>query len=413
MRLRQLSTTQSVIFFAPPEVHRSIQDHTKNYRGTFGSFDVISWTIEQTCRSIEHLQPLFIQQGLEYHARQQAQWGRPDAWWMDETIVKQVLESLEEPERHNLEELYGPATGSRFSLLSNLPTLGPEKAQAQLTKLKNIAKRTTQNAAHASMQEEQERELHVEVEEEKHSERPPPATALKHTLDPVMNHIVSTGLVPPGNSAINVAFNVVHQTSLSKLMPDQKGTNLLASPDFCKTVSRAQHERTDQYQRPLQWILWSNTAEQAMVISQHEANLLLPKIRRSTNTHLILYSAPTSRKTLQFNDLRYFSIPALPNGWQVPAAIKCEIGLFAGRTYFAWGDLAMVRAALGLSSGQVATDFGFGASNSNNSSQWCTFSLEFIGKWLELRRNGQDTASSPMGHVLSGRALTEGDGFFG
>jgi len=56
MRLRQLAISQSVIFFAPPEVHQSIL----NLRGKTGldhidSHDVIIWLLEQTCCNIEQL----------------------------------------------------------------------------------------------------------------------------------------------------------------------------------------------------------------------------------------------------------------------------------------------------------------------------------------------------------------------
>ena len=51
MRLRQLGTTQSVVWFAPPEVHQSILDcQGKGASAHIDSSDVVMWLLEQTCR---------------------------------------------------------------------------------------------------------------------------------------------------------------------------------------------------------------------------------------------------------------------------------------------------------------------------------------------------------------------------
>jgi hypothetical protein len=73
MRLRQLGTTQSVKFFAPPEVYQSILDLRGKSKGErIDSYDVICWLLEQTCRGIEQLQPLYYAQGMDFCRRTQA-----------------------------------------------------------------------------------------------------------------------------------------------------------------------------------------------------------------------------------------------------------------------------------------------------------------------------------------------------
>ena len=65
MRLRQLATTQSVTFFAPPEVHQSILDLCqKGPTELINSSHVVRWLLEQTCSGIEQLQPLYYAQGM-------------------------------------------------------------------------------------------------------------------------------------------------------------------------------------------------------------------------------------------------------------------------------------------------------------------------------------------------------------
>jgi hypothetical protein len=59
MRLRQLATSQSVVFYAPPEVDRSIRKLCGMGQGdVLSSPHVIRWLLEQTCRGNEQLRSL-------------------------------------------------------------------------------------------------------------------------------------------------------------------------------------------------------------------------------------------------------------------------------------------------------------------------------------------------------------------
>jgi hypothetical protein len=73
IRLRQLGTSQSITFFAPPEVHQSILDLCNKKSGdSLYSYDVICWLLEQTCSGIKQLQPLYFSQGADFCRRAQA-----------------------------------------------------------------------------------------------------------------------------------------------------------------------------------------------------------------------------------------------------------------------------------------------------------------------------------------------------
>jgi hypothetical protein len=79
MRLRQLATTQEIVFFAPPEVHQSILDlRKKSSEDKIDSYDVVCWLLEQTCSGIEQLQPLYYSQGIDFCRRTQAALSYPD-----------------------------------------------------------------------------------------------------------------------------------------------------------------------------------------------------------------------------------------------------------------------------------------------------------------------------------------------
>ena len=108
MRLRQLAISQSVVFFAPPEVHQSILNFRGQLiKGLIDSHDVIAWLLEQTCCSIEQIQPLYISQGLEYCRRRLAAQTNPEASFQQDQR-KAYLKVLEQPERYSLEKLYAP-----------------------------------------------------------------------------------------------------------------------------------------------------------------------------------------------------------------------------------------------------------------------------------------------------------------
>lgn len=78
MRLRELGTTQSIAFVAPPEVYRSIQDLVHPSadetlrRKPLVSADVIHWLLEQSCKANDQMTSLHVAQGLDFCRRTDA-----------------------------------------------------------------------------------------------------------------------------------------------------------------------------------------------------------------------------------------------------------------------------------------------------------------------------------------------------
>ena len=154
MRLRQLSISQSIVFFAPPEVHQSILNFRgKAARDFVDSHDVIVWLLEQTCCSIEQLQPLYISQGLEYCRRRLAALRNPDASTQYEQR-RAYLKVLEQPEKYSLEKLYAPdqKTKSRPVDAKGFPEMAGyvEKLNAMKKELRNTGD-TVQALTHQGM----------------------------------------------------------------------------------------------------------------------------------------------------------------------------------------------------------------------------------------------------------------------
>ena len=164
MRLRQLGVSQSVVFYAPPEVHQSILNfRKKTVRDTVDSADVIIWLLEQTCCSIEQLQPLYISQGLEYCRRWIAGQRSPQAA-SDPEQRTAYLKVLEQPEQYSLENLYAPdqKTKSRLIDTNEFPEIA--KYVKRLNTMKKELTNTVDTVQALAHQEvEQEREVEVEV----------------------------------------------------------------------------------------------------------------------------------------------------------------------------------------------------------------------------------------------------------
>jgi hypothetical protein len=116
--------------------------------------------------------------------------------------------------------------------------------------------------------------------------------------------------------------------------------------------------------------------------------------------HLLVYSAPVTKKMLHFSALKYYALPALPHGHTIPRWLTIELGIFAGRLYMGFEECVTLREYIepdkyGKRSGVLGTK-----------------AISFLLEWLALRRKGQDIMHTPMGYVCQGRLLDSGHAFF-
>ena len=164
MRLRQLGTSQSVIFFAPPEVHQSILDTTRKYRTgrPIDSYDVICWLLEQTCSGVEQLQPLYFSQGADFCRRTQAALDNQD-FLMNTDHRKSYLGSLRQTEQQTLQQLYGIDTKMKSSATARKFSQSVEAIMQEL-KIRRKGFEDTGNAVQGSALQEVEQEREVAYE---------------------------------------------------------------------------------------------------------------------------------------------------------------------------------------------------------------------------------------------------------
>ncbi|KAF2802818.1 uncharacterized protein BDZ99DRAFT_428253 [Mytilinidion resinicola] len=439
MRLRQLGTTQSVVFFAPPEVHQSILDLVKKkHNDPVDSYDVVRWVLEQTVTGIEQLQPLYFAQGIDFCRRTQAALDNPD--FMEDTCERDAyLAVLQQKERQTLKTLYEPKSSkAALDVTTYCPSLAAfkERLDAQRRSFKD-----TGHAVHGSALEEVEVEREVEVayevEDVREVQRPTQLMPLSFGgLHRDLTRFVQTGRLSAGSAAFQNAFAALRRTVAGAkygIDAERMSSKLYVSVEFTRTVSL--YRSDDTFQRPVNFILWSSVTEDYMIISPEECEICIALIRdmAESPTHLLTYAAPVTRKMLRFNDLRYYAIPELPRGWNAPIWLKMELGIFAGRLYFEWDEHSSVLQPLGvavdeedekpensythLTSLEIpdgdTEDQDLGP-NEQQEGQKCfsTNPLAFLHEWLTVRRKGQDFEHTPLGHIVQGKRLTPTHSFF-
>ncbi|KAL0254519.1 hypothetical protein SLS55_009995 [Diplodia seriata] len=438
MRMRQLATTQSVVFFATPEVHQSIRDHrSTDRRGAIDSYDVVCWLLEQTCAGLEQLQPLYYAQGVDFCRRSQACIDNPDIL-TDADQRENCLKELRHVEHQTLEQMYKPKTKTKVSNPSS--AFSPQLAG--LMKELNTLRKGFQddgNAVHASaLQEvEQEREVAHEVENIREVQEPVYFSPIKF---PGLHHDIKsfalTGRLVAGSFGYEHMFICLRGTALGskhRINPEIITSNLFVSKQFTKTVVLNQPD--DNFLRQVAWILWSTAADAAIVVVPEEAELLIPLLRNNANNkkpvtaHLLTYAPAVTRKMVHFSDLTYYAMPPLPRGWKAPDWLRVELGLFAGRLYFEYDEYAGIMRYLGiivddqsedgthddrlLSDGEMSDSVVVKKKASTTiTTPFTNRPLTFVREWLASRRKGQDFSHTPMGFVCQGRPLAADHPFF-
>lgn len=206
MRLRQLATTQSVIFFAPPEVNQSILDCVKKIHGNYlDSYDVICWLLEQTCVGIELMQPLYYSQGIDYCRRVQAAADNVD-FLTNADQREQYLDTLRQKEQLSLHQLYGIKTKTKTVIGASELKSQTASFVKELNAMRRSFRDTGDAVHHTALQEvEQEREVAYEVETVREVQKPIHYAAWSFPgLEKDIVTFVRTGRIPAGSAVSSI-----------------------------------------------------------------------------------------------------------------------------------------------------------------------------------------------------------------
>ncbi|KEQ74499.1 hypothetical protein M436DRAFT_34467, partial [Aureobasidium namibiae CBS 147.97] len=426
MRLRQLGKGHSLCFIAPTEVHRSICG-MRNCAddAVLTSFDVLAWSMEQTCQALEIAKPLRAMHGLEYLRQQRtiAQHLPPDLpsnrLTRNKAKVKRFWKDIQEDESRSLELLYGVQDES-IGMLQRLLCRGSDDPMMQHL----VAEYDSMNTAvieDCNVDNEQERELAHEVERQTHVERPGPAAPLQHIIDEAMRQYIKSGTRSDLHRCLlKHAFRIFEETSVAQTMKQQdidpRAFGLYASKDFCLTVHLTQSSSRDQYLRPVNWVLRSTQHNDLLVVSPFEVNELLPQIKQSEAIRLHTFAPRVNKAMVSFNDLQFYTLNAKSR--DANAASLGPLNLFAGSLYLdSEAEYEALRGNLGVKSRHrhaenipVQSD-GFVEPEIREKIGWprfCAFTkspIPFLKEVIALRRNGQGFGHTHMGHLLSGKEL--------
>ncbi|KAI0530403.1 hypothetical protein GGR58DRAFT_232592 [Xylaria digitata] len=250
MRLRQLRTTQSLTFFAPIEVDRSIRDICSlavNER--LDSSHVISWLLEQTCRANEDLRSLYVAQGIDFCRRTDAAWQYQDDL-NDPACRNLLLDVLRQPEHEALEQIYGaprasslnPGSGDRFSapelraFVDQLNREGNDRSVLQIGAFEEV---------------EQQREVQTQVEQVRQVQRPHRHEALTFPgLHPTISCFAETGilgdkLADQHDPGFEHAFAFIANTGTGrKFHVRETNSRLYISTEFGKTARHRPYQES-------------------------------------------------------------------------------------------------------------------------------------------------------------------------
>lgn len=232
-----LGVTQSVVFFAPPEVNQSIWDVCKNHGDEINSSHVIKWLLEQTCRNNENLQGLYIAQGLDFASRTGAGW-KYAVNYKDSNNRNNYLKVIQHPERQTLEDLYGKRVGTQPISQNNSEFVELNDMMSELNNRRQAAKVNGKTIHISALEEvEQEREVLQEVEEQRYVAKPEHRSA--HTFPGL--HRTLSHFSRSGELHSKLGYEHVFQALLHTEIGQKHGirltkSRLFASDEFMRTV---------------------------------------------------------------------------------------------------------------------------------------------------------------------------------
>jgi hypothetical protein len=382
--------------------------------------DILRWVMKETCDDIRHYVPHWTQQGIEYIRRSQGEESFELSGNTD-TLRRTWLT----PEGRRLEDMYGTRQTNHELMVaaSNISVLS-----SRLLKL------GVSNLEDPQLDEEQEREISHEVERQRQIERPTQMQPALPTVNADLRDFVRTGLLGPRLAQLAKLLSAIRLPEGEYGAP--WSTNLLATQDFFTPVVGSRRANTTTYGRPVWWILSSRHSDALIVLSPHEANLLLPLIRQSQAVHLHVYTPKVIQGMRSFSDLRFYTVPPLPPNWTPPTCgIRSQLSLFSGQLYFdSYQEYFELCAFLGAASPESPRLYkrelvprrsdGFvwprhrpkilnrelQAALSNFGGRSFHFGIiSSLKAHVSLRRSGMDFTRTHVGRLLHGRQLSEDD----
>lgn len=399
MRLRKLAQGQTLMYLAPPEVHQDILATTGKSGGRLDGYDVVAWCLVQSCLSIERSQPLRVMQGLNHHRRQLAMKNfRASIGKLREplgataSLWEAFADRFREKEEQTLDDLYGPKSAAK-------DIFGDLQDSEEIRQLRAIWKSLDPSTASiASMREEHEREVAVEVEQESQIQRPPKAEPLNPAVDERLIRFVHAGSLGSFEPFAKVFDHTSSCSSAKEPEAVLVWSNVRATRDYLNTVVHPTNGFCDHYFRPANWVLTSKHETYAtalLLISQYEVNELLNEIHSpSSHVNLHIYEPRVTKSMRSVDNARGGSqvkSRSVQNWQTLSGGLRQELNSFAGQLYFnSYLDYRAYLEDLERRTGGSVDKV-----------------LEFIKAWTAIRRKGHNFLQTHVGQMVSMRTLKE------
>ncbi len=419
--MRRLGKGQSVVFCVNEEMENNIRLYTSRAGGeVLDVDDIILWAVSETFTTTKRAMPLWAVQGIRF-LRQRALW--EGAQWGGTTAMsKASSQAFIESEAQTLDQRYRPRT-TTSDMFQSMPTTNPRLAEIQ----QRCCEFDDLQFNASTLQEEQERELAIELEQERQVQRPTSATPATARLRPDVQRFMLTSELSSTSGDHIPAFDALLSTSAGAHM---RGCHLVydsdafrVSADFAATIVQTAGTATnlDAYQSPVQWILTrrstrTNKVNVIMIISAMEAQrfMELPKLPARVTLHLYKPRCNSSFKAL--DDLAFWTHPKLETALTIDHGLTDALNLFAGQLYFAsfdeyqrvcrWLNLA-TRPPLGVE--EYCAD-GFVRKDANGQVAKKKSPVKFLQTLMsKIRKNGLGISKTHMGMVLEGSYLQPTD----
>jgi hypothetical protein len=428
MRLRQLATTQSISFVAPPEVYTSVLSlrsaHSPKVAASqpLKSTDIVHWLLEQSCEASDNMMSLHIAQGFDFCRRTDAllEFRKSS---QNKKTRDNLLQQTQQHEGQKLEQLYGPKQEASSTSLKPFNSTHVQGFVKELHVLEaDLVKHKRRACSSAFDEVEQEREVEFEVHQLREKQNPTHLTALEFPgLDDALVQFCEKSEVELSSLHFIQALDLIGDTNIG-LKYGIKGTcsNLFVSKEFSRTVQTRKADASRCLMRPVEWVLWRPAVEIALIIIPEEAELLLPKLRRiqTPTTFLLTYMAPFTRSLLDIGTLAYYPVPTPEKQLAIPSWLSIEIGLMAGRLFLPYDQYTQLRSCLEVDEmaehSVVTNDIhcsrkhilpNFGVMNAKSLAK-------FLTEWLVHRSRSSDIMHTPMGYLIQNRDLPENHPFF-
>ncbi|KAF9260099.1 hypothetical protein L218DRAFT_1003041 [Marasmius fiardii PR-910] len=413
MRMRKLGRGQSIVYMAPRDVDSVIRERAKKGDDEIiSSRDVVLWAMLETCADIKHYVPHWVQQGVDFAARE-------EGWKKLAAVPEDPLQALEaiksswlRPEARSLQEMYNDSSKTDDNSLSKLVRAMPEIwSRCEALGVTEFGDPRVEE----EQEREQEREVHEELEREPQIERPSKAKPKAHVLHPDVVQFIKTGIVPTGSDAFDDAFPPLMDSAGSTNVLRWNGPkSLLATRDFLETIQTTSSVSLADFLHPVNWVVSSPRTRSLVILSPYEANELLPTIRHSKRVQLHVYVPRVAQVMQPVDDLKLHSFRPLSLAWKKPEQRVVDLlNLYAGQLYFSdYETYRRISAFLGIRTredtemksegdGFVKPENRVGHLKSD-----CSFDsspLPYLKALIGSRRKGITFEPTHVGKVLQGR----------